>query len=270
MNLEKKIMELSILLPTLGNRIDELKRLFISLENQNNKSFELIIVSQGNHKIIEELLREFTFKYNQIKIEKKGLSLARNIGMKYVSGNYVILADDDARYPEDSINKIIKEVKNNDAEIICFNIFDPISNRYYKDYSKHKRNVGIIQLLKKSSIEICFNLTKIDKSKIIFNEQFGLGTKFHSGEENLLMNSLRKEGYKIKFINETIVYHRIRKKLEIDEAFIKAKAEVLKIILGKFGAYIYLNLILIKNINKINSIRKVDAFINAMKMTLRN
>ena len=84
------------------------------------------------------------------------------------------------------------------------------------------------------------------------------------------MNSLRKEGYKIKFINETIVYHRIRKKLEIDEAFIKAKAEVLKIILGKFGAYIYLNLILIKNINKINSIRKVDAFINAMKMTLRN
>ena len=83
MNLEKKSMELSILLPTLGARIDELKRLFISLENQNNKSFELIIVSQGNHKIIEELLREFSFKYKQIKIDKKGLSLARNISCQY-------------------------------------------------------------------------------------------------------------------------------------------------------------------------------------------
>lgn len=263
-------MELSILLPTLGARIDELKRLFISLENQNNKSFELIIVSQGNHKIIEELLREFSFKYKQIKIDKKGLSLARNIGMKYVSGNYVILADDDAWYAEDSINKIIKEMKSNDEEIICFKIFDPISNKYYKNYSKHKVNVGTIQLLKKSSIEICFNLIKINKSKIIFNEQFGLGAKFHSGEENLLMNALRKEGYKIKFVNKTIVYHRIRKDIQIDEGFIKSKAEVLKIILGKFGAYIYLNLILVKNIKKINSIGKIDAFINAMNMTILN
>ena len=75
-------MELSILLPTLGNRIDELKRLFISLENQNNKSFELIIVSQGNHKIIEELLREFTFKYNQIKIEKNRYEPFKQISYK--------------------------------------------------------------------------------------------------------------------------------------------------------------------------------------------
>ena len=42
-------MKVSILLPTLGERIDELKRLFNSLEEQTNKSFELIIISQGNH-----------------------------------------------------------------------------------------------------------------------------------------------------------------------------------------------------------------------------
>ena len=45
-------MELSILLPTLGSRIEELKRIFDSLENQTNKLFELIIVSQSNHNII--------------------------------------------------------------------------------------------------------------------------------------------------------------------------------------------------------------------------
>ena len=84
------------------------------------------------------------------------------------------------------------------------------------------------------------------------------------------MNALRKEGYKIKFVNKTIVYHRIRKDIQIDEGFIKSKAEVLKIILGKFGAYIYLNLILVKNIKKINSIGKIDAFINAMNMTILN
>ena len=82
-------MKVSILLPTLGERIDELKRLFNSLEEQTNKSFELIIVSQGNHDIIEELLKKFTFKYTQIKIEQRGVYLARNIGMKYGNGNYV-------------------------------------------------------------------------------------------------------------------------------------------------------------------------------------
>ena len=249
-------MELSILLPTLGSRIEELKILFDSLENQNNKLFELIIVSQGNHDIIEELLKKFTFKYTQIKIEKRGLSLARNIGMKYVNGNYVVLADDDAWYPKDSINTIITEMKNNNEDIICFKIFDPISGKYYKNYSKHKQKVGTIQILK--------------KSKIVFNEEFGLGSKFQSGEENLIINDLRKEGYKIKFIDKTIVYHRIRRNTIIDEKFIRSKAEVLKRILGKFGACIYLNLILIKNFRKIKGIKNAKAFINAIKMTILN
>ncbi|MFR4410868.1 MAG: glycosyltransferase family 2 protein [Clostridium sp.] len=263
-------MELSILLPTLGSRIEELKRIFDSLENQTNKLFELIIVSQGNHNIIEKLLKKYTFKYNQIKINKRGLSLARNIGMKYVNGNYIILADDDAWYPKGAVNTIITEMKNNDEDVICFKIFDPISNKYYKNYSKHKVKVGTIQILKKSSIEICFNLTKINKSKIIFNEEFGLGSKFQSGEENLIMNSLKKEGYNIRFVNKDIVYHEIRKGAIIDENFIKGKSELLKIILGRFGACIYLNLILIKNFKKIKVIKKADAFINVIKFTILN
>ena len=263
-------MELSILLPTLGSRIEELSILFNSLENQNNKLFELIIVSQGNHDNIEKLLKKFTFKYTQIKIEKRGLSLARNIGMKYVNGNYVVLADDDAWYPKDAVNTIITEMKNNNEDVICFKIFDPISGRYYKNYSKHKTKVGTIQILKKSSIEVCFNLIKINKSKMVFNEEFGLGSKFQSGEENLIINYLRREGYKIKFIDKTIVYHRIRKNTIIDEEFIRAKSEVLKRILGRFGAYIYLNLILIKNFKKIKGVKNVKAFKNVMKMTILN
>ena len=58
-------MKVSILLPTLGERIDELKRLFNSLEEQTNKSFELIIISQGNHKEVEVLLSQYSFKYNR-------------------------------------------------------------------------------------------------------------------------------------------------------------------------------------------------------------
>ena len=40
-------------------------------------------------------------------------------------------------------------MKNNNEDIICFKIFDPISGKYYKNYSKHKQKVGTIQILKK-------------------------------------------------------------------------------------------------------------------------
>ena len=180
-------MKVSILLPTLGERIDELKRLFNSLEEQTNKSFELIIISQGNHKEVEALLSKYSFKYNHINIDKKGLSYARNIGLKQVKGEYLILSDDDAWYPKYSIDMVINKFLKESCDVACFKIYDPIVGKEYKNYSNHKNNISIIDILRKSSIEICFNLKQIKLEEIYFNEEFGLGSKYIRGEENLVL-----------------------------------------------------------------------------------
>lgn len=52
-------------------------------------------------------------KIKYIHIEQKGLSLARNIGLKYVKGDIVAFPDDDCEYPAD----LLKEV--NDFFVSC-------------------------------------------------------------------------------------------------------------------------------------------------------
>lgn len=258
-------MIVSILLPTLGERVEELKRLFDSLENQTNKSFELIIVTQLNHEKVESMLYNYTFVYKQIKIDRKGLSHARNIGMKYVKGNILSLSDDDAWYPENAIEKIINYSKKIKEEVLCFQIYDPLSKSLYKNYSKHKQIVKKREILRKSSIEICINLDKVCLNQVSFNENFGLGTLNNSGEENLLLYNLFLLGKKIVFINETVIFHQKKVPSDIDETFIDSKSEVLKIILGNIKGYFFINLILLKNFNKISSINKGTMFLYAFK-----
>lgn len=244
-------MKVSLLLPTLGGREKELIRLFNSLEVQTNKNFELIVISQGNHEFIEKELEKYNFEYKQVKIETRGLSHARNVGMKYVKGDYLVLADDDAWYPHNAIQDIIISFKQCNEEVICFQIYDPIIEKYYKDYSKHKENVGNLQGLKKSSIEICININKINNEIIRFDETFGLGTDNPSGEENLLLKRIYKNGYKIKYIKHVIVYHQKKQIVSIDDKFIKTKARLFKKLFGNMCGATLINGLLIKNLRKI-------------------
>ena len=247
-------MKLSILLPTLGEREYEFRRLCDSLNIQVDKHlFELIVVSQSNHQKIKNILEEFNFTHKHIQIDKRGLSHARNIGLKYVEGEYLLLSDDDAWYPDKVLEEIINSMDDLNSDIVMYKIFDPISNQFYKDYSKHSRKINNIQLLKKSSIEMCFNLDKIHKEAIYFNEDFGLGAKYRSGEENLLLKSLLQKKYKAVYIDKTIVYHLKKENLVIDECYIRDKYEVLKRILGVFPGYIYLNLLVIKHITTVSN-----------------
>ncbi len=195
---------ISILLPTLGERLSELKRLFDSLEEQTNKQFELIIVTQGNHQEVEILLSNYNFKNQQVKTDKRGLSRARNIGINYCKGNLVLLSDDDAWYPNFVIDYLEQQFYGESIDIGCFKIFDPLINSDYKDYSRHNQYLTKIDLLRKSSIELCFSLKNIRKKELLFNEQFGLGSEFPSGEENILLCELYKKGYNFKFFDKMV------------------------------------------------------------------
>lgn len=250
---------ISILLPTLGEREVELERLFDSLERQTNNNFELVIITQGNHQSVENLLARYSFKKIQIKIEKKGLSLARNIGIKKCGGKAVLLSDDDAWYPEYAIDIIHQNLNNEVFDVACFMIFDPIVGKYYKNYSKHNKDVNQIDIMRKSSIEICFNLSKVGKEKVFFDEDFGLGSKYPSGEENIILYNLYKNGYKIKFFNEIIVYHPKKQKIILDEQNLLAKGALFTKLYGRLKGIVLLNCLIFKHWNKIkiNKIRVI-------------
>lgn len=199
---------ISIIVATLGERDVEIIRLFKSLEQQTYKNFEVILVSQGNHKKIERYLFTFNFKYKHIKINKKGLSLARNVALKHISGDIITFSDDDCWYLNDSLKYIHEYFEKNDSDIVSFQHFDPYKNEYAKKYPKKiQYNLSKRRILSQSSIDIFINIKKVIDYKIGFDERFGVGSKYNSGEENIYLMDLYNRGYKIDYYPKIVSYH---------------------------------------------------------------
>lgn len=201
---------LTIIIPTLGTRIKELKRLLDSLASQTNSAFNVICIVQDNYAAVESVLEEYSFSIITILAKKKGLSAARNLAMEKIDRNStcVTFSDDDCWYPSYAVEKVL-EFNIDDRQCVCFQIFDPESQQYYKGYpTVSSSNMSKRELLKISSIEI-FVPRSIVEENIRFDEDFGLGTSNPSGEENIFLFDLIKRNYIISYMPEIIVFHGV-------------------------------------------------------------
>jgi glycosyltransferase involved in cell wall biosynthesis len=213
----------SLIVPTLGTRILEFKRLLNSLLEQEGAEIELIVVAQGNFSEIRQVVNEFKemISIKLIETNEKGLSRARNIGLKYIKGSIVVFPDDDCWYPANIFEKIKSNIES--SQISTFQIFDSERNELFKEYSTVKdEHRSIFKSFKVSSIEIFVNVTELDFKNIAFDENFGLGAKYPSGEENNLLIDLIKKNYKINYYPEVVVFHPItEKEFNQNELFVK-------------------------------------------------
>lgn len=213
----------SLILPTLGTRTTELKRLLNSLLKQDGVGIELIVVVQDNFNEIKGIINDFKEKINikLIETNEKGLSQARNIGLKHIQGDIAVFTDDDCWYPPNIFGEIKEKIE--ESQICTFQIFDTEKNELFKRYSTIKdRHQSIFKSFKVSSIEIFINTKKINCENLIFDEDFGLGAKYPSGEENNLLLDLIEKKYKVNYYPEVVVYHHITEKVfNQDELFVK-------------------------------------------------
>ena len=103
----------------------------------------------------------------------------------------------------------MEEFKSRDVEALSFQIFDPESKQYYKAYRQNPVDVLDFRgVLKISSIEFFINLNKVKTEDLNFDERFGLGAQYPSGEENILLADLLQKKYKVSYINQIIVFHK--------------------------------------------------------------
>ncbi|KEZ48777.1 glycosyltransferase family 2 protein [Metabacillus indicus] len=200
---------ISVIIPTLGTRVEELNRLFQSLSVQESQNFEAIVVSQDNHEKVEELLGAYTFPTKHVRLNRKGLSYSRNEGMKAVSGSIVTFSDDDCWYPPYAFKDAEAFLQNHpDKAGVCFQIFDPVTNVYYKNYAREpKDTLTLRELFQRSSIEFFISLDRVKKEDVFFDEDFGLGARYVSGEENIFLSHLHSLGHSVSYVNNVIVYH---------------------------------------------------------------
>lgn len=232
---------LNFILCTTGNRIYEIKRNLDNLININY-NFKVILVTQGNFLEIERLIKAYKFNIILIKDEGRGLSRARNIGLKHVSNGLIFFADDDNWYTNETLNQSLIHMQRNECDIGIFQYYDPNLQKYPKDYKKsYTRNLSYLRLLKVSSIEIVIDANKVSKKDIIFDENFGVGTINPSGEENLLLTELKKKKYRIAYFPFVLSYHPYKRNNnnKFDDSFFKHKKLLFQELYGRYIGLIF-------------------------------
>lgn len=160
------------------------KKIFESI-NLKNLNFEVIIVNQKGKIESTDLCNIFEFKVSVINSDTIGLSTSRNIGIENSNGDVLVFLDDDiVLHPE--FADLFQNLVKSESSIVTGKIkqVNHIKPKKYKS-SIFKHNWHSI--IKVSAMECLYKREVFQKLR--FNEHFGLGAKFSSGEENILLKN---------------------------------------------------------------------------------
>lgn len=101
----------TIITPTY-NRAELLKNLYRSLEQQNNKDFEWLIVDDGStdrtKEAVEEIMDKASFHIDYIWKENGGKHTALNVGIKTIHTELTMIVDSDDQLLPNAVDEICK------------------------------------------------------------------------------------------------------------------------------------------------------------------
>lgn len=118
--IEKPVI--SILVPT--RNLESLIRTCLnSLVEQTYKKIEILCIDDHSEDGTREIIEEYAEKDTRIKLldsPAKGLSAARNFGMKQMRGKYMMLCDGDDYYEPTTCEKMLDAIERNGADLaVC-------------------------------------------------------------------------------------------------------------------------------------------------------
>lgn len=153
---EKKV---SVIIPVY--RVETyLKRCVSSVINQTYENIEIILVDDGSPDNCPGMCDEFALEDNRIRVihqNNKGLSAARNSGLKICTGKYILFVDSDDFINVNTIKRWVELLERENADLVVGNI-----EKYYggKD---------IDQIIKRSPESDSCNIVN---SEMILKEMF--------------------------------------------------------------------------------------------------
>lgn len=103
----------SIIIP-IYNSSDFLDKLFLSIQKQSFREFEVLLIDDGStdetqEKCLKIAKKDIRFHY--IKKENEGVSAARNTGLKYAKGEFLTFIDSDDYILENHLLNMVEGIK---------------------------------------------------------------------------------------------------------------------------------------------------------------
>ena len=182
-------MKFSMIVP-VDNVEQYIGKCLQSINDQTYSNFEVIIVNDGSPDASENVILEFIKKNSKFKYYKKengGLSDARNYGLRFVTGDYLLFVDSD-----DYINKQLLEILNNEliqnrVDIIKFGVDiikkDEVIHCFKTNFINLDLSRALPNLLEDELFEpacfYCYNYSFWKKNKFLYtkgrsHEDYGL------------------------------------------------------------------------------------------------
>lgn len=203
------------------NNSDLLLKNLDSLNKQTVSDFEIIIIDNNEKNDTFPLVKNYPINY--IKLKKNyGLSLARNIGIKFARGKIVIFLDDDAIPADDFVEQHIKAYQTNDIIGLRGKAI-PINNKNIYNHFSYHYNYGDKIIPCYINLEGNSSFKKKELSEIGgFNPKLEGAGGYEGLELTYRIISKYKDKSKLVYYPEAIIYHNY------SDTFIKYVKKVLR------------------------------------------
>ena len=200
---------LSILVPTIG-RTAELDMLLDSIQKAMlHLPYEIIIIDQNPAEFLDEVLSKYhhLLPINHHLVIFKGLSKAKNYGVKVSKGDFICFPDDDCKVFPDTFVKAFQLLENEKCDMVFGKCIDEKGNDSVLNFQKEKYTLN-----KENMLGGFVEATVVCKKEIFdnfkFDENMGAGT-FFGAEEGFdwLYRILTESSTKAVFSPEITFYH---------------------------------------------------------------
>ena len=260
-------MKYSVIVP-IYNTEKYLKQCIDSLLNQTYLNIEIILIDDGSKDNSLNICLEYQKIYfNKIRVmsqKNKGVSAARNLGIEYATGDYIIFVDSDDFCFEYMIEEIDKAISKSD--LVTFGY-----NKFYKN-----RNIVMQEdrLLLKDKTEIinCIFLNeriggylfnKVFVTDIIKKYNLKFDENIHYCEDLYFVISYLKHCRYLQNIDKTLYNYRMRKSSITYDFYNEKNLSILKVFSEMIDKYnnnekitSYLNYMYLLNCKKMEKIIK--------------
>ena len=180
----------SLVLCTI-NRKEEVDKFLQSLSRQTLSEFEVIIVDQNKDSLLDPVIAKWRklLIIEHVKVDFRGLSKARNFGMKYIKEGLIAFPDDDCEYQPSTLeNTYTFMCQNPKASIVIGKQSSKICHANENIATEIEEIRSPLNIFKSKAISFTIFARFSDISQlgpVFFDEKLGVGagTKWGSGEE---------------------------------------------------------------------------------------
>ena len=207
---------LSVIIP-IYNVEKYLDNCFHTLQQQSFKDFEIICINDGSTDNSQKIIQTYKNKDQRIKIINqcnKGLSAARNTGIKAAKGTYIAFFDPDDSLNPDIYHYLIKTANKHHLEIVmCGFQTVPNKNIVLPNFPFNKKT-KVLEFLKHnkkihSSNDLCYSWRFLFKREWLIKNEILFNEKIRYAEDMVFNLKAILSAQYIYLINKPLYYYRV-------------------------------------------------------------